>query len=56
MPRTGRPPLDNPRTVVQRVRLTPDEDASIRGAAERAGMTVADWMRAKLLAAAKRSK
>lgn len=53
----GRPPIDNPRTVARHIRLTPDEDALITAAAERAGgQNIADWMRTKLIAAAKRAR
>jgi uncharacterized protein (DUF1778 family) len=54
MPRTGRPPTDDPRKVNRAIRVTEDEDALIRAAADRAGMKIADWCRSRLLAAAKR--
>jgi len=38
------------------VRLTADEDATLAAAAERAGQNLADWMRTRLLAAAKRQR
>jgi hypothetical protein len=56
MPRTGRPPSDDPRTVTRGIRLTETEDAAIRAAAERAGQPVAEWCRARLVAAAKRQR
>lgn len=37
-------------TVVLQVRLRRDEAKSIREAAARSGVTVADWVRTKLLA------
>jgi uncharacterized protein (DUF1778 family) len=55
-PRTGRPPLDNPRSETIKFRATPDDADLIRAAAQRAGMNLADWMRMKLLAAAKRQR
>lgn len=55
-PRTGRPPIDNPRTDTIKFRVTPDEHATVSAAAERAGQNLADWMRAKLLSAAKRQR
>lgn len=55
-PRTGRPPVDNPRTIHRAVWLTPDEAALLDAAVERSGQTRADWMRQRLLAAAKRTR
>lgn len=55
-PRTGRPPIDNPRTETIKFRATREERAAIAAAAERAGQTLADWMRGKLIAAAKRQR
>jgi uncharacterized protein (DUF1778 family) len=54
-PRTGRPRSDNPRSNAVHIRLTDDELALCRTAAENAGQTVGEWMREKLIAAAKRS-
>jgi uncharacterized protein (DUF1778 family) len=53
-PRTGRPPSDNPRTEILRIRLAANELAVIVAAAEQAGQTIADWARTELDAAAKR--
>jgi uncharacterized protein (DUF1778 family) len=55
-PRTGRPRADNPRTINRAMRLTADEDALLTAAAERDGKPIAEWMRSKLLAAAKRQR
>jgi uncharacterized protein (DUF1778 family) len=38
------------------MRLTPEEDALISKAASQAGRPVAEWMRERLLAAAKRAR
>jgi len=56
VPRTGRPPVDNPRRIIRRIRLSDAEDASVVAAAEAAGQDVAEWMRDRVLAAAKRVK
>jgi hypothetical protein len=55
-PRMGRPPKENPRTVVLSVRVTPDEAARLHTAAEAAGQPVTAWLRERGLAAAKRSR
>jgi hypothetical protein len=55
-PRTGRPPSDNPRTVVLSVRVTADEAAKLTVAAEAAGVPVTTWLRERGLAAAKRQR
>lgn len=55
-PRTGRPPSENPRTVVLSVRVTPDEAAKLHAAAEAADQAVTAWLRDKGLAAAKRAR
>jgi hypothetical protein len=55
MARTGRPPAENPRDQILRVRLTNVEQTQILIAAGRAEQTVADWARAKLIAAAGRA-
>lgn len=54
--RIGRPPADNPRRNAVPIRLADDEYAAIKAAAQRAGQTVGEWARAKLLAAAKRQR
>ncbi len=56
MPRTGRPPVDNPRSEVVRYRLTAGELATLTAAAEKAGQTPTDYARDKALAAAKRQR
>lgn len=56
MPRMGRPPSEDPRTVNRAIRLTEDEDELIRAAADRAGMKLAEWCRMRLVAAAKRQR
>ncbi len=56
MPRTGRPPVDNPRTEIVRYRLTAAELATLTAAAERAGQSLTDYARDKALAAAKRAR
>jgi len=52
----GRPPVDNPRRNIERVRTTDDEHALIESAASAAQMSPADWMRKTLIAAAKRAR
>jgi hypothetical protein len=52
--RRGRPPLDNPRRNIERIRTTDDEHALIEAASTVAGTTPAEWMRTTLIAAAKR--
>jgi hypothetical protein len=52
----GRPPLASPRRNAVPIRLADDELDLIRAAAGRAGLTVGEWARSKLLAAAKRSR
>ena len=52
----GRPPSSNPRVNNAVVRLADDELEAVRSAAERAGKTLGEWMRDKLLAAAKRQR
>lgn len=56
MPRTGRPPVDNPRKIVRSVHLTDDELATIETAAEQTGKPVTVYIREKALAAAKRRR
>lgn len=53
-PRMGRPPKDNPRTVLLSVRVTPAEAAKLHAAAEAVGQPVTAWLRDRGLAAAKR--
>lgn len=48
-PRTGRPPLDNPRTEIIRIRLTPDERERLQELADVAGRPLALWMHDDLL-------
>jgi hypothetical protein len=48
-PRTGRPPIDNPRTEIIRIRLTPDERDRLQGLADAAGQPLALWMHDDLL-------
>lgn len=55
MPRTGRPPLDNPRRHVDSIRTTDDERQLMLAAAEKAGQSLGEWMRRELVAAAKRA-
>ena len=55
-PRTGRPKSDNPRTNAVPIRLSDDELAQLRAAAELAGVTVGEYVRSKALAAAKRQR
>lgn len=55
-PRTGRPRSDNPRTIHRAVWLTPDEAALIDNAIQASGLTRAEWMRLRLLTAAKRNR
>lgn len=55
-PRTGRPKSANPRTNAIPIRLADDELALIRSAADKAGLSAGEWMRDKLIAAAKRAK
>ena len=54
--RIGRPPTDNPRRNTVVIRLADDELATCDAAAERAGQTRGEWMRSKILAAAKRQR
>ena len=56
MAQLGRPPSSNPRSNAVPIRLADDELDAIRAAAQRAGLTVGEWMRSKLLAAAKRQR
>lgn len=55
-PKRGRPPKEagSVRAGWVRIRLTPDELALIRTAAEHAGQTVSDWARDRLLRAGRR--
>lgn len=55
-PRTGRPPSDNPRSHMVTLRLTDEEYALVRVAAERTGEGIGVWARGRLLAAAKRAR
>jgi uncharacterized protein (DUF1778 family) len=55
-PRTGRPPSDNPRSVVLSVRVTADEAARLSKAADAAGVPVTAWIRDRALAAARRTR
>lgn len=55
-PRTGRPKSANPRTRTAVARLTDDEYATLAAAASKAGLTLGEWMRQRLLASAKRSR
>lgn len=55
MPRTGRPPTDNPRRNVDSIRTSDDERALMLAAADKAGLGIGPWMRARLLDSAKRS-
>jgi uncharacterized protein (DUF1778 family) len=56
MPRTGRPRTDNPRDQLLRVRLTAAERQALTDAAEVDGASsLAEWVRARLLAAARRA-
>lgn len=48
-PRTGRPPIDNPRTEIIRIRFTPDERDALQRAADEAGQPLALWMHDDLL-------
>jgi predicted HicB family RNase H-like nuclease len=50
----GRPPLENPETERYELRLSPDRLARYAAAAERAGKTIAAWMKAVLDRASKR--
>lgn len=55
MPRTGRPPLEDPRSAVTSVRLTAAEHAAARTAAARAGVPLGAWMRDAVVAATRRA-
>jgi len=55
-PRTGRPPLENPRSNARHVRLSDDELKLTMAAADKAGQSWGDWAREKLIAAAKRAR
>jgi uncharacterized protein (DUF1778 family) len=54
MPRTGRPPSDNPRTKMVNVRLTEDEYMCLFPAAQAAGVTISEYVRSHALAAARK--
>lgn len=55
-PRIGRPPSDNPRTHMVTLRLTDDELAACKAAADKAGQSIGPWARGRILAAAKRGR
>jgi uncharacterized protein (DUF1778 family) len=55
-PRTGRPPSEDPRSVVLSLRLTTAESEALREAADRAGQPVTVFVRERALAAAKRTR
>jgi uncharacterized protein (DUF1778 family) len=55
-PGPGRPPSDNPRRNVVPVRLTDDERDAIRQAAEKAGLSISDYLRTAGMARAKRAR
>ncbi len=55
-PRTGRPPSEDPRSVVLSLRLTAAESEALWDAAERAGQTVTVFVRERALVAAKRTR
>lgn len=48
-PRLGRPPSDNPRRNLVNLRLTDDELAAFRAAAEDAGVQLGVWVRERAL-------
>ncbi len=54
MPRTGRPPSNNPRTKMINVRLTEDEYMCLFPAAQAAGVTISEYVRSHALAAARK--
>jgi uncharacterized protein (DUF1778 family) len=56
MPPIGRPPSSNPRRNAVPIRLTDDEHAAIKAAADKLGWTVGRFVRDKALAAAKRTR
>jgi uncharacterized protein (DUF1778 family) len=49
-------PEEKRRSKFLRIRLTPEQDAMIKDAAETAGITVSAWASERLLAAAKRER
>jgi len=51
----GRPPLENPRSKMVNTRMTQREYALVAEAAEASGLRVAEYVRVKALAAAKRA-
>lgn len=53
--RTGRPPAENPRRNAIHARFADDELTEVRAAASKSGLTVGEWARTKLLAAARRA-
>jgi predicted HicB family RNase H-like nuclease len=56
MPRTGRPPSDNPRATLLTLRLTAAEHARLTAAAAAAGQQLGPYVRDRALAAAKRAR
>lgn len=54
-PRTGRPPSENPRNYVLRIRLSDDEREAVERAAEAGDAKPAIWAREQLGRAAKRA-
>jgi uncharacterized protein (DUF1778 family) len=50
---TRRKPDEERRTLYLRVRLTPEQDALMKGAAASAGITVSSWAVERLIRAAK---
>ena len=56
MARTGRPPIDNPRRHIIPIRLTDDEYDAVLNAARAAGDILGPWIRARAVAAARRTK
>jgi uncharacterized protein (DUF1778 family) len=55
-PRTGRPKSEHPRSNIIPVRFSDDEVALIKWAADRAEITVGQYIRDKAYAAAKRQR
>lgn len=45
LPKTGRPPLDNPKREMLRIRVTADEKASIMAFSKESGVGLLDLLR-----------
>ena len=54
----GRPKFEEGQALSRRIacRVRPDEEDEVRAAAEKAGMSLSEWMRQAILAAARKPK